>query len=128
MEKEIYRKYWPLWILVCTLFLAWSAWGIVLQKMSPFASPEFAIPLFYGTSFLVSFLTFATFSALVQLAFFHRHTIVRITHTALRQGFFVGFITTITLLFEQFQILNIWIMLMILGMGILLELFFWSQK
>lgn len=128
MEFNIDKKYWPVWTIVIAMFFAWAAWGLVFNKISPFASPNIALPLFYITSFLALSLTFFSFSVLLRLGFFPNKTVLHHTYGALRQGVIFAICIMGIMLFQQFQILTWWILLMIFTMGILAELFFWENK
>jgi len=125
---KIERKYWPVWTLVTAMFFAWSAWGMVYNNMSPFASPAIAIPMFYFTSFLSVSLTFFTFDAFLRLAFIQQKTVLHHVYASLRQGVIFGLACLGIMAFQQFGILTWWIGLMIISMGFFLEAVFWNQK
>jgi hypothetical protein len=120
----IERKYWPIHVLAMAMFSAWMAWGLVFNKMSPYQSPEYAIPLMYITGFLCVMLTVCTFAALLRLAFLPHRTVAYHTYAAIRLGLNIGIMSMIALLFQQFRILNWWIGGLIIVMVILIEAFF----
>ncbi len=122
------RKYGLFFLVVVAMFFAWSAWGLALNKTSPFASPEIALPLFYGTGALAVLLSFFVFSLFFRLAFFSEKTIAYHANAALRQSvFFMIFVVSIAI-FQQFQILTPPIAVIIFFMIMLGEAFFWERK
>jgi divalent metal cation (Fe/Co/Zn/Cd) transporter len=125
---RIERKYWPVWVLIAAMFFAWSAWGIVYNNISPFASPQIAFPLFYLTAFLSVSLTFFTFDVFLRIAFMPHKTVLYHVYASLRQGVIFGLVFLGAMAFQQFHILNWWIASMIVAMGILFEAVFWNQK
>lgn len=125
---KIERKYWPVWVLIAAMFFAWSAWGMVYNNMSPFASPNIALPLFYLTAFLSLSLTFFMFDVFLRIAFMPNKTVLYHVYASLRQGAIFGFVFLGIMAFQQYHILNWWIAGMIISMAILLEAFFWNQK
>lgn len=121
------KKYGFFTLIVVALFFAWGTWGLILNKTSPFASPEIAVPLFYGTSALVILLSFFVFSLLFRFAFFGEKTIAHHANAALRQGIIFAALGVGLLLFQQFQILTLPIGAMIVAMAISIEAFFWNR-
>ena len=124
----IEKKYWPIGVIVLAMFCAWAAWGLVYNKMSPFASPTLAIPLFYLTIFFALSLTFSAFSVLFRIGFFPRRTILHHVYSSLRQGVLFGVVSVGMLLFQQFHILSWYVAMMIIGIGVLTEAFFWETR
>jgi hypothetical protein len=124
---KVERKYWPIWVLIFAMFCAWGAWGMVLNKISPFASPEIAVPLFYLASFFAISLTFFSFDILFRLSFFPNIIVLKHTYASLRQGGLFGCMFLGLMIFQQFQILSWWIAGMIGIAGLFIEAFFWNR-
>lgn len=124
---SITRKYWPVWVLVVAMFFAWLSWGMVLNNISPIASPDVGIPLFYATAFFSGGLTFCAFSALFRIAFFPNSTVADHVSGAIRQGLVFALVLLGIMIFQQFRILTWWIGTMIVLMGLFVEAFFWSR-
>jgi len=121
------RQYGFFSIVVVAMFFAWGAWGLVLNKTSPFSSPEIAIPLFYGSSVMVLLLSFFVFSMLLRLAFFDDKTIAYHTNAALRQSLIFSALGIGILVFQQFHILTFSIAAIIVSMALFVEAFFWKR-
>lgn len=122
------RKYWPVWVLVVAMFFAWLSWGMVFNNISPIASPQVGVPLFYLTAFLSESLTFCAFSALLRIAFLPNTTVAGHVSGAIRQGLIFGLALVGIMLFQQFRILTWWIGTMIFLMGLFVEAFFWGRS
>ena len=122
------KKLWPLWLLFGAMFLSWGAWGLVLNRVSPFSSPSIALPLFYGTGFFAILLTFLGFSGLLRIAFFPEKTLAHHLSAAFRQGFFVASAVATLAVFLQFRLLSLPILAMVLSFFGLLEAFFGGRR
>ncbi len=96
---------------------------IVLFRVSPLLAPLQAVLALLG-SVLLSVSTVATllFIALWKNVPHHTWDTGKLTSIALRQGVFLGIATTIVLLFLVLQLLQWWVMVMIYGVFVLLEL------
>jgi len=118
------KPYWPIALLALAMFVAWAAWGMVVQQISPYTSPQVAIPLFYASLSLATMLTWATFAALLILVFWGRDTtITAATHVGLRQGVVIACAAMSLLVFQQFRLLTWLIMVLVVMMAMLIELF-----
>lgn len=121
-------KNWTLLVLVIASFFSWAAWGMILNKTSPFYSANIAIPLFYITSFFAVASTFALIATLLASSFSPRRSPQRVANISIRQGIILGAIVTTALIFQQFRVLTWWDASLLIAMGILVEISFLDKK
>jgi len=135
-EKEQKNDFSPFFIqktnllvllLFVATFLSWSAWGIVINKTSPFISGKIAIPLFYISFFLAIASSFALFSVLFTSSFSPRRSPIAVINTSIRQGIILSGVLNIGILFQQFRILTWWAALLLLSIGLLIEIFLFER-
>ena len=96
---------------------------IVLLRISPLMAPVQAIPAFFVSLFLtVSTVMSLLFIVLWKLVPWHAWDMGKILSTSIRQGVFFGAATMILVIFHLVELLNWWIVLMIFGVFLLIEL------
>ncbi len=96
---------------------------VVIFRVSPLTSPGYAIPAFL----LSLFLTMASGMTLVLYGLwrvlpFHTWDLGQLIGISLRQGIFIGLATTVMVLFHLLGLLTWWIVPMIYGVFVLIEL------
>lgn len=124
ISQFLNKSNWPLYVLLLACFFSWTAWGMVLNKVSPFATPSLAIPLFYVTFFFSVFTSLALFGTLFRMAFISLSSVGSAANKAVRQGIILGVVVTVALIFQDFRVLTWWDAGLLLIMGILVEFSF----
>ncbi len=118
----------PFWVLLIATFISWAAWGVVINKMSPFASPRIAVPAFYITSFMSLLTTFSVVGTLLRKFSSPSRNLLRCINISLRQGAILSCVSLIALFFQQARTFNLWVGALLLLIGIILESMFWDPK
>lgn len=115
------------WSLFITAILGWGSWVLVIYKLSPFESQEWALGLFFA-SFFVALM--ATFSLLFYVL---RRKSASVPHTremvnsSLRQGILVSFMVCLAALLQRLRVLTWWNASFLLVIVVLLE-FYWGGR
>ena len=110
-------------IFVAALF-AWGAFLVVINRLSPFSLPHLALPLFYGSLLIALTATLALINYYSRVAFARRGPLKAPLVLSLRQGFLIALITVIALLFQRLRVLTWWNALLLLGVALMIELYF----
>ena len=118
------KKNWPIFVLGFSAFFSVFAWGVVLNKTSPFVSPQISILLFYISFFFAVASSFALVSTLLAATFSPRHSPNFIANVAIRQGLILAAIFVVGLIFQQFRVLTWYSTALLLGIGIFIEIAF----
>ncbi len=100
--------------------LSWTAWAVVLNRLSPILSVELALFLFFVTLFIALTCTFTVFGYYFRLGFLHKDYLKRNINVSLRQGALLSFMVVFVLIFQLNRVLTWWsgilLILMILGL------------
>ncbi len=131
-EKQVLpflkKSSWPLFVFLLATFLSWTAWGLILNEVSPFSSPQFAISFFYITFFFSVFTTLTLLGTLTRMTFQPFVSIGSAVNNSLRQGIILAVVATVALVFQDFRVLNWWDAGLLLIMGVLVEISFSESK
>jgi len=109
--------------IALAFFLSLSSLAVVILRVSPLSSPEFALPFF----FLSIFILVASFVALILLVIkdLLNNQPLRsrqFVGSSLRQGIFVGAGSCFLILLHLLHILNWWIALLVYAIFALIEM------
>ena len=109
--------------IILSALLSSTSLLVVLLRVSPLTSPEQAVPAFFLSAFL-SISTVATliFWALWKTVPIHTWDTGKLLSVSLRQGFFIGAVIMLLILFHLLALLNWWVALMIFSVFLLVEL------
>ena len=104
--------------------LSWTAWFVVLEKLDPFLNPNFALPLFFLTSFVALTGTFTILLSLLKKwknkdQIYHKHVMI-----SLRQGTLLSLCTSLCLGLLMLGFLRVWNGLILVTLMMLIEFYF----
>jgi len=114
--------------IAITFLLGASSLIVVVFRVSPLVSPEFALPFFF-LSLIISIASFFAFTISVTSIAINRHVLQkghsgkvrRIIGSALRQGTLISIATCFVILLHLLHILNWWIAVLIYLVFTLIE-------
>ncbi|MBI5414157.1 hypothetical protein HZA38_01435 [Candidatus Peregrinibacteria bacterium] len=112
-------------VLLISTFLSWAAWGLVINKMSPYESPGISLPAFYITSLFSLLTTFTVVGTLLRRFSNAGRNMLECINISLRQGTILAGVGVVALFFEQMNTYNWWIGALLLCIAVILESFFW---
>ncbi len=118
----------PLWILLFCTFLCWSAWALVLNKISPVESPRIAVPAFYFATFFSLLTTFTVIGSLLRKFSAPHRKILSCINISLRQGTILAVMCSVALFFQQQRIFTWWIGALLLTIAVTMEALFWQDQ
>lgn len=96
---------------------------VVLFRVSPLTSPQYALPAFFLSAFLcISTVSTLIFWGLWKTLPIHAWDTGKLLSVSLRQGLFIGAIICLLILFHLLAILNWWVAVMIISVFLLVEL------
>jgi hypothetical protein len=100
--------------IVASAFLSVSSLIIVLLRVSPLTSPEYALPAFFSSIFLsVSSVGSLAFLGIWKMLPFHTWDFGKILSTSVREGILLGLTIILLLLFHILGLLTWWVGLLI---------------
>ncbi len=103
--------------------LSVTSFLVVIFRVSPLTSPEYALPAFFLSLLLaVSSTSTLLFYGLWRILPVHSWDLGQLIGIALRQGLFLALGTIVVVLFQLLGLLTWWIALMIYGVFVLVEL------
>lgn len=115
------------WTLFLASLLGWGSWALVLFKLSPFSSPEWALGLFFASFFMALMATFSLFFyVLRRKSATYPHT-REMVNSSLRQGFLVAFMVCVAALLQRLRVLTWWNATLLFLIVILVE-FYWVGR
>ena len=104
--------------------MAWAAWGVVLTKLDPYANPNFALPLFFLTSFVALAGTFTILLSLLKKWKNKDQIYLKHVMISLRQGTLLSLCTTLCLGLLMLGFLRVWNGLLLVTLMMLIEFYF----
>lgn len=117
-------KIYQFWLMVLFAVISWSMFFIVRSNVSPLESPEIAFPLYYITFFFAITFSIACMASLVWKAIFPVKSSYICIKNGLREGIIAGISADIILLFLQLQSFSWGEVIVLIGIIIIIELFF----
>ena len=115
------------WTLFLASLLGWGSWVVVLYKLSPFSSPEWALSLFFLSLFLALSTTFSLlFYVLRRKSATLPHT-REMVNSSLRQGLLVASMICLAALLQRLRVLTWWNATLLFLIVLLLE-FYWVGR
>jgi hypothetical protein len=113
-------------ILIATVF-GWASWIVVINKLSPFTTPDLALSLFYTSLFIALAGTFALIIYYLR-AWLNKGEIHN-THLniAIRQGMLLSAMVSIGIAFQRLKVLTWWDCLLLLAIVLLIEFYFMAR-
>lgn len=121
------RNFYLFGIFIAALF-GWASWGVVIHKLSPYASPAPALTLFYASLFLALTATFALFGYYLRVWLNKHEVYSQHVNIALRQGILLSLIVCTGLLFQRLRVLTWWDGLLLVLVMILVEFYFMAKE
>lgn len=105
----------------------WASWALVINKLSPFASPELALSLFYISLFiaLVGTLTLIIYYLRAWLnkgEIYNAHL-----NVSLRQAILLSGMICTGIAFQRLKVLTWWDGLLLLAIVLMIEFYFMSR-
>jgi len=107
--------------------LAWVAWALVINKLSPFETMGLSLTFFYITLFIALTCTFTVFGFYFRVWLFKNEIFYKHINIALRQGIFLGLIAIFALIFQMMRVLTWWSGFLLVAVFVLLEFYFSSK-
>lgn len=113
-------------IFIATVF-GWASWAVVINKLSPFTSPELALSLFYSSLFI------ALAGTLTLIIYYLRAWLSKggilnaYINTSLRQGVLLSAMICIAIGFQRLKVLTWWDGLLLLAVVLLIEFYFMAR-
>lgn len=107
--------------------MAWVAWLVVVNKLSPYANMELSLMFFYLTFFIALSCTFTVLGFYFRLWLFKNEIFYKHINVSLRQGVFLSLIAMFSLVFQMLRVLNWWSGLLLIVIAVLLEFYFSSK-
>ena len=113
-------------ILIATVF-GWASWAVVINKLSPFTTPQLALSLFYTSLFIALTGTLAIIIYYIR-AWLNKGEISN-THIniALRQGVLLSAMICIGIAFQRLKVLTWRDGLLLLFIVLLIEFYFMAR-
>jgi hypothetical protein len=109
--------------IALALFLSLSSLAVVLLRVSPLTSSEYALPFFFLSIFIaVASCTTLILSVIKGLLTKHAFKSRNVINSSLRQGVFVAIATSLVILLFLLRIVNWWIALLIYAVFMLIEM------
>lgn len=109
--------------IALAFFLSLSSLAVVLLRVSPLSSPEFALPFFFLSIFIVVASFIALFLLIIRDLLNNQPLRSRqFVGSSLRQGIFMAAGTCLVILLHLLHILNWWIALLMYAIFILIEM------
>jgi len=114
-------------ILIATIF-GWASWIVVINKLSPFTTPQLALSLFYTSLFVALAGTLALMIYYIR-AWLNKGEVSN-THVniALRQGVLLSTMICIGIAFQRLKVLTWWDGLLLLAIVLLIEFYFMARN
>lgn len=107
--------------------LAWVAWLVVINKLTPYETMGLALTFFYITLFVALTCTFTVIGFYFRVWLFKNEIFYKHINIALRQGIFLGLIAIFALVFQMMRVLNWWSGFLLVIICVLLEFYFSSR-
>ena len=109
--------------IALAFILSLSSLAVVILRVSPLTSPEFALPFFFMSTFIVV-ASFATLVLLLLKDFLNKQPLRsrQFVGSSLRQGVFIAIGTCFVVLLHLLHILNWWIAFLIYVVFLLVEM------
>ncbi len=107
--------------------LAWSAWALIVLKLSPYESAGLALSFFYITLMIALSCTFTVFGFYFRVWLFKNEIFYKHINIALRQGVFLSLITVFCLIFQMMKVFSWWSGMLLVVIAVLLEFYFSSR-
>lgn len=114
-------------IIALAGLLAWVAWIVVINKLTPFETMGLALTFFYITLFISLSCTFTVFGFYFRVWLFKNEIFYKHINIALRQGMFLGLIAIFSLVFQMMRVLTWWSGFLLVVVFVLLEFYFSSK-
>jgi Na+/melibiose symporter-like transporter len=113
-------------ILIATIF-GWASWIVVINKLSPFTTPQLALSLFYTSLFVALAGTLALMIYYIR-AWLNKGEVSNIhVNIALRQGVLLSTMICIGIAFQRLKVLTWWDGLLLLAIVLLIEFYFMAR-
>jgi hypothetical protein len=114
-------------IFIATVF-GWASLAVVINKLSPFTSPELSLSLFYASLFIALTGTISLFIYYLR-AWLNKGLITNVhLNISLRQGFLISSMLCIGIAFQRLKVLTWWDGLLLLAIVLLIEFYFMSRE
>jgi len=114
-------------IVLLTTLVSWTGFGLVVNKLDPYATPELALSFFFITLLMSLTGTFALLLFLIKKWRSEDRIYVKHVMISLRQGFLLSACTNICLALLMFGLLRMWNGLLLVILIMLVE-FYFSQR
>ncbi len=100
---------------------------LIILRLSPDHNMAITLPFFFLTLFLALGSTFTVLGFYFRLWLFKNEIFYKHINISLRQGFFLGGIATLCLVFQMMRVLTWWSSILLLIIFVLLEFYFSSR-
>jgi hypothetical protein len=114
-------------IAIATLF-SWASWVVVINELSPFTQPAWALSLFFASLFFALTGTFTLIIYSLKVWGNKREIYNKHLNTSIRQGVLLSAMICVGLFFERLKVLTWWDGLLLLAIVLLIEFYFMSRE
>ncbi len=111
-------------ILALVAIMSWTAWLVVLFKLSPNNHTELALLFFFLSLFFALFASFTIILFLIRYFFIKDDLSNRILNVSVRQGLLLSFLSIFILIFQLLRVLNWWTGILTIVLIAFLEYYF----
>lgn len=108
-------------------FLAWFAWFLVVNSLSPFETLGLSLGFFFLTLFIALTCTFTVIGFYFRLWLFRNEIFYKHINIAFRQGLFLSILGVFTLVLQMLKVLSWWSGVLLIAFAVLLEFYFSSK-
>ena len=114
-------------IFIAAVF-GWSSWIVVINKLSPFYSPMYALTFFYLSLFIALTSTLGLLGYFVRVWINKNEVYFYHINIALRQGALISAMVCVAIMFQRMRVLTWWDALLLLMLVGLIELYFMGRE
>ncbi|GAG23248.1 unnamed protein product, partial [marine sediment metagenome] len=107
--------------------LAWTAWILIIFKLTPYESMGLSLTFFFITFLIALSCTFTVFGFYFRVWLFKNEIFYKHINVAFRQGFFLSLIAVFCLIFQMMRVLTWWSGLLLVVIAVFLESYFSSK-
>lgn len=113
--------------IVIATVLGWSSWLVVVNKLSPFSTPELSLSLFYASLFI------ALSGTITLLIYYFKAWMSKSKNygvyfnMSLRQGVLLSGMICTGIVFQRLKVLTWWDSLLLLAIVLLIEFYFMAR-
>ncbi len=114
-------------IITIAGIISWTAWYLVINKLSVYESMGVSLTFFFITLFIALTTTLTALGFYFRLWFFKNEIFYKHINVSLRQGVFLALVAMFSLIFQMIRVLSWWSGILLVIAAVLLEFYFSSK-